>query len=173
MGQLREPAALVRALAEAKTLAVAETHPDEIVIGADTVVSLPDGRILHKPRDLEDAVGMAMLQSGRTITIYTAAVVRRNGRVLRTTTASRVTYENFTADAVRALFQRHGLLACNGALGFHMDAPGFTLVRRFAGSYSGAMGLPISFVRDSLIKLSGPPGMVDKVVPTDVSASGP
>jgi septum formation protein len=167
----REPGALVRGLAEAKAQAVGDQYPDDIVIGADTVACLPGGRILHKPRDLQDAVRTAMLQSGKTVTIYTAVVIRRGGRAFRRTTASRVVYESFTEDTVRALFHRHGLVPCSGALGFHTDAPGFTLVRRFAGSYSGAMGLPISFVGDSLNKLNAARDEPGSVSPKDTSTS--
>ena len=48
------PEELVMALAEQKAQAVFSLHPDECVIGADTVVDL-DGRVLGKPHTPERA----------------------------------------------------------------------------------------------------------------------
>ena len=51
------PAQLAQALAEAKALAVAQQHPDDTVIGCDTVVDC-DGAVFGKPSGEEDAVRM-------------------------------------------------------------------------------------------------------------------
>ena len=48
------PAQLAQALAEAKALAVAQQHPDDTVIGCDTVVDC-DGAVFGKPSGEEDA----------------------------------------------------------------------------------------------------------------------
>ena len=48
------PEELVMALAEQKARAVFEQHPNDCVIGADTVVDL-DGRVLGKPHTPERA----------------------------------------------------------------------------------------------------------------------
>ena len=55
------PQACVERLARAKALAV-DAGPDDIVLGADTVVVI-DGRILGKPADAADAA--RMLQRSR------------------------------------------------------------------------------------------------------------
>lgn len=44
-------------LAGVKAQAVAAEHPDDVVIGADTVVIL-DGQVLGKPKDADDAFHM-------------------------------------------------------------------------------------------------------------------
>ena len=58
------PAQLAQALAEAKALAVAQQHPDDTVIGCDTVVDC-DGAVFGKPSGEEDAVRMLHALSGR------------------------------------------------------------------------------------------------------------
>lgn len=58
------PRALVHRLALAKAVAVAKTHPQDVILGADTVVAV-GRRILGKPVDMDDARRMLTLLSGR------------------------------------------------------------------------------------------------------------
>lgn len=51
-------------LAQEKALEVFRQRPDDLVLGADTIV-IVDGEILGKPRDAEDAARMLRLLSGR------------------------------------------------------------------------------------------------------------
>ena len=60
------PAQLAQALAEAKALAVAQQHPDDTVIGCDTVVDC-DGAVFGKPSGEEDAVRMLHALSARYV----------------------------------------------------------------------------------------------------------
>jgi len=57
-------------LAKEKALKVARDHPHAHVLGADTVVVLDD-QILNKPVDVEDAVRMLRLLSGRLHQVIT------------------------------------------------------------------------------------------------------
>ncbi len=68
-------------LASRKALACAPAHPDCVLLGADTVVSL-DGRILGKPRDRDHAKEMLTALSGRTHTVYTGIALCLHGSAL-------------------------------------------------------------------------------------------
>ena len=57
-------------LAKEKALTIARQHPHAHVLGADTVVVL-DREILNKPVDVEDAVRMLRLLSGRVHQVIT------------------------------------------------------------------------------------------------------
>jgi septum formation protein len=57
-------------LAKEKGLTIARQHPHAHVLGADTVVVL-DGEILNKPVDVEDAIRMLRLLSGRVHQVIT------------------------------------------------------------------------------------------------------
>lgn len=60
--------------AATKAAAVAALHPEEIVIGADTLVFI-DKCPLGKPVDQEDAVRMLKMLQGRTHCVCTAVAV--------------------------------------------------------------------------------------------------
>ena len=66
-------------LAREKALAVRQTRPQDIVLGADTVVVV-DGTILGKPTDREDAARMLRLLSGRVHEVITGVCVVRPAR---------------------------------------------------------------------------------------------
>lgn len=62
-------------LAAAKAAAVAEKHPDALVIGADTIVIL-ENEILGKPTDRDDAFLILSKLSGRTHTVITGVSIQ-------------------------------------------------------------------------------------------------
>lgn len=68
------PAALADRLALAKALAVANRHPNAIVIGSDQVADL-DGEAIGKPGTHERAVAQLRAMSGRTLVFHTAVAV--------------------------------------------------------------------------------------------------
>ena len=61
---------MVKRLAEAKAQALAESHPDSLIIGSDQSASL-HGKVLHKPGNFETAFEQLKAASGETITFYT------------------------------------------------------------------------------------------------------
>ena len=64
------PEDYARRLAREKARAVFRQRPQEIVLGADTIVVV-DSRVLGKPRDTSDAARMLRLLSGRSHRVIT------------------------------------------------------------------------------------------------------
>src|SRR5574337_1430366 len=77
------PAALVKRLAAAKANAVAQRHPESVVIGGDQVAAL-DGSVLGKPANHARAVQQLTALSGHTATFHTGLCVQHaaSGRQL-------------------------------------------------------------------------------------------
>lgn len=61
-------------LALGKAQDVAQSHPDHVVLGSDTVVSI-DGEVLGKPKDDADAMRMLSLLSGKVHKVTTAVAL--------------------------------------------------------------------------------------------------
>jgi septum formation protein len=74
------PAEYVKTLAVQKALPVAQLHPNDCVIGADTIVLL-EGEILGKPHTPDVAVQYLTRMQGKTHVVYTGLAALKNGHV--------------------------------------------------------------------------------------------
>ena len=134
-------------LADVKAAAVAASHPEETVIGADTVVIL-DGTVLGKPRDRDDAVRMLRALSGKVHTVVTGCANRWGD--------TRVTFSQLTRVEFYPLSDREILeyIATGepfdkaGAYG--IQGRGSVLVKRIEGDFFNVMGLPVARLKREL-----------------------
>lgn len=140
-------------LAEAKAQTLAAKYPNDIVVAADTFAVLPDGSRLHKPKDTKEALNLCLAQSGNTIIVITGMVVCLGKMMIKSVSKTKITYATFDATTISLLLENDDSTIRNSALGFFMDAPGFTLVKKFNGSYTGAMGLPMEILRENIYSL--------------------
>lgn len=143
---------IVEILACAKAGALRDKYPSDVIIGADTFATLPDGIRLHKVTSEQEAIHRALLQAGQTISIRTGLAVLYGGTSVVCHTVTDITYENFDERTIRYLFKVKNRPEAGG-LGFFIDSPGFTFVKDIRGSYLGAMGLPMEQVRIALREL--------------------
>lgn len=152
---------IVEVLAYAKAKAIADDFPDNLVIAADTFGVLPDGTRLHKTKSVEESIQLSLRQSGQTITVHTGTAIAYKGTILTTLTTTKVTYFTFNEATIRHLFTiNESAKRRNAALGFFIDAPGFTLVEKIEGSYLGAMGLPMEVIRAQLNQIGYHPDLI-------------
>lgn len=140
-------------LAHAKAVAVLKDNPNDLIIAADTLVILPSGERLHKPSSAEEAIELCLQQSGKTITAITGIAMAFGERVTTNVSTTKITYSDFDRETITELLKGDDPTIRNSGLGFFSDAPGFTLVKSFNGSYTGAMGLPMEIVRENLVQL--------------------
>ncbi len=72
------PRDMVARLAKLKAMAIAERHPNSIIIASDQCATL-DGKIIGKPENHENAVEQLTNASGRAVTFYTSLCVYDSG----------------------------------------------------------------------------------------------
>jgi septum formation protein len=140
-------AVYVQRLAMAKAESVAQDHPEAIVLGADTTVTI-DGLILAKPESLDEARQMLSRLRGREHEILTGVAVvagRRAGcvgdRSAQTMVASRVLMRHFTAATIEWYLATGEPMDKAGA--YAIQGLGGALVEWIEGSYTNAVGLPL------------------------------
>ena len=139
------PAAHVLRLALAMADAVTARHPQQLVLGADTVVVLDD-TIFGKPADLKQAGQMLGQLSGRWHDVLTGvALVRRepacrHAWVCRT----RVRFKTLSSAVIQEYCARANPLDKAGAYG--IQEHGELLVAEIDGRRSNVVGLPIEEV---------------------------
>jgi septum formation protein len=147
-----EPWRLCEENALLKARAVAVDHPDEIVIGADTLV-FSDGRALGKPRDLEEARRMLRALSGRIHRVCTGVcLIFPGGGEDVFHDLTEVVFRGFGEEVINAYLAKVDPLDKAGAYG--IQEHGEMLVSEIRGSFENVMGLPVTLVMERLMSAS-------------------
>lgn len=139
---LASPEKYVKNLAEAKAGDVSGKHPDQWVIGADTIVVVEDD-ILGKPDSEAEAREMLRRLSGRSHRVMTGYCIRceARGRLFSETVVTEVWFKDLTDREIewyirtREPFGKAGSYAIQGL--------GARLAPRIDGSYTNVVGLPV------------------------------
>lgn len=145
----------VVSLAEDKCKRVAETHPNNIIIAADTLTTNKSGTVFSKPKPDSNPLDAAMQLSGQQIYVYTGCCVYIPGRGYQSKlSVGEVQYQIFDRKTLERVAENDNPQIRSGALGVFVDAPGFTLIESVRGSYTGMYGLPMEFIYKQLDSFS-------------------
>lgn len=135
------PALLAQKLAVAKCRAVAESCPEDVVIGCDTVVDV-NGEVFGKPHGVEDAKRMLRALSGSAHQVHTGVCVSRGGRTESFVDSCKVTFFPLSEEEIdfyastKEPYDKAGAYAIQGRAALWLD--------RIEGDYYTIMGLPVS-----------------------------
>ena len=142
---------LADALAEAKALRLSRRIGAGMVLGADQVLALEDGRMLDKPADPADAIAQLKLLSGTRHKLFSAAVIAEQGiavwrHVDIATLSVRPLGDSFIEQYVASEWDniRH----CVGC--YEIEGRGAQLFSAITGSQFTIMGLPLLHLLDYL-----------------------
>jgi septum formation protein len=130
-------------LACAKAQAVVRAlggYPDRPVLAADTTIALAD-RIIGKPINEEDCIGILTALSGRTHQVLTAVALAHDGALQTFIHASRVTFRPIPDEECRRYWATGEPAGKAGA--YAIQGRGAVFVASLEGSFSGVMGLPL------------------------------
>ena len=136
------PVDYVRRLARTKAEA-AGGGPDEVVLGADTIVVLGE-RVLEKPVDADDARGMLRALSEREHVVITGICLLHADRVMVDHESTRVHFVELTDREIDAYVLSGEPMDKAGAYAIQGLASKF--VDRIEGCYFNVMGLPLALV---------------------------
>ena len=135
--------------AERKADAAAELHPEDTVIGADTVIEF-EGETLGKPADLSHAEKILKRLSGKKHIVSTGVCIlnrKKNIRVIFTD-CTEVFFRPYGEDVIREYLSRVFVLDKAGA--YAIQECGDMLAERIDGSFSNIIGLPVERVAETL-----------------------
>lgn len=126
-------------------------NENELIITADTVVYI-HGKVLGKPKSLEEAKEMLRKLSGNTHQVITGVSLTTR-EIQRTFSAvTQVTFDVLTEDEIEFYVEKYRPLDKAGAYGVQ-EWIGFVGVSQLEGSYFNVMGLPVQRLYQELKKL--------------------
>ena len=138
--------------ARLKAEAVAQRHPQDWVLGADTIVVLGN-EIFGKPSDLAEARSFLQRLSGRQHEVMTAvALINLSAqRKIEFVERSRVQFRDLTQEDIARYLQLVPVLDKAGAYG--IQEHGEILVESIDGELANIIGLPVQALGKYLIQV--------------------
>ena len=139
------PIQLVQENATLKARSVANLHPENWVLGADTLVALGE-TVLGKPKDMKEAYSMLRLLSGQTHEVSTGLCLINRGQNYEKSLveSSRVTFKHINDKILEKYFQEVNPLDKAG--GYAIQTRADLIVEKFEGSHSNVIGLPLELL---------------------------
>ena len=137
------PMALAQRLAMEKALAVAQQHPQAVVIGSDQVADL-DGEPLGKPGNHERAVAQLQRMRGHTVVFQTAVAVVciESGFAEQALAQVKVQFRQLSDEAIETYLRAEEPYDCAGSA--KSEGLGIALLERIDNQDPSALvGLPL------------------------------
>jgi len=141
-------------LALAKAKDVAQKHPDNLVIGADTVVDF-EGQIIGKPTDAKDAEQITKKLFSKPHKVITGIAIVRlsDGIELSESDTTTVYPKRLTSEQIAEHVNSESWRDKAGA--YAIKENGDEFVERIEGSLTNVMGLPMELLKRLLTGIPG------------------
>jgi septum formation protein len=136
------PQEMVERLAKLKANSIKGTT--STVIAADTVVEL-EGKILGKPKDMDEAREMLRSLSGKWHMVHTGVCIKKADKEISFVSSTRVKFYDLDEQTIDMYVKTGSPLDKAGAYGIQEDL-GMILVEKIDGDFFTVVGLPISRV---------------------------
>lgn len=135
---------LADALAELKAVKLSLRFPGALVLGCDSTVTAPDGRLIDKTASREEAAAQLRSFAGATHRLSSAAVVAQNGQAIwRHVDTAKLTMRDFS-DAFLESYLDAEWPAIGGCVGgYRIEGLGAQLFTKIEGSHFTVLGLPL------------------------------
>ena len=142
---------LADALAELKAVKLSTRKPGAMVLGCDQTLALDDSQLLDKAPDRAAAADQLRILSGRTHSLYSAAVIAEGGRaVWRSVDRAKMTVRPLSDAFIEAYLDMEysHVAGCVGC--YRIEGRGAQLFSRIEGSQFTIIGLPLLPLLDYL-----------------------
>ena len=137
----------VERLSYLKAKSIFENYPNEVVIGADTIVVI-DNEILGKPHDEIDAYNMLKKLSGKCHQVITGVSILSKDHKITFSDISNVYFKEMSDNDIYNYI--HNDYVYDKAGSYAIQSPYMTYIDHIEGSYYNIVGLPIEKVKEYL-----------------------
>ena len=142
------PMLVSKNLAELKSIKISNKYPDQMVLGADSVVSLND-QLLNKPKSREEALEILKKLNGTTHFLITSVCISKNGAMIwNLTDQSELKMKNLSNEELSAYLKKVSTEALLAYGVYQIEAGGLELFETVKGNRDSIMGLPIKQIID-------------------------
>ena len=144
------PKIISKNLAEVKANKISQKKPEEIVLGADSVIDL-DGELISKPTNREEAINILKKLNGKKHKLISSVCISKNGSMIwNATDESTLTMKKLNLDEIKSYLTkiRDKELFAYGV--YQIEADGRSLFSEIKGDEDTIMGLPVKQIKEYL-----------------------
>jgi septum formation protein len=144
------PELISKNLAELKAKKISKKNPNEITLGADSVIDLK-GELISKPTSREEALKILQKLNGKKHQLISSVCISKNGSMIwNFTDTSTLTMKQLNLDEIKSylLKIRDKELFAYGV--YQIEADGKSLFSKIEGDENTIMGLPVNQIKEYL-----------------------
>jgi len=144
------PELISKNLAELKAKKISKKNPNEITLGADSVIDLK-GELISKPTSREEALMILQKLNGKKHQLISSVCISKNGSMIwNFTDTSTLTMKQLNLDEIKSYLTkiRDKELYAYGV--YQIEADGRSLFSKIEGDENTIMGLPVKQIKEYL-----------------------
>ena len=144
------PEIISKNLAELKANKVSEKIPDQLVLGADSVIDL-EGNLISKPKDRDEALSILQKLNGKKHQLISSVCISKNGSMIwHFTDSSLLTMKQLNLDQIKSYLARIRDKELYAYGVYQIEADGKSLFSKIEGDEDTIMGLPVKQIKEYL-----------------------
>ncbi len=141
-----DPALISKNLAEIKSIKVSNRNPNQLVLGADSVISL-NNEIVNKPRSRDEALEILKKLNNSKHYLISSVCISKNGSMIwNYTDSSELKMKNLSNDELENYLKKISTETLLAYGVYQVEANGLELFEYVKGDHNSIMGLPIKHI---------------------------
>ena len=137
------PLEISKNLAEIKSIKVSKKHPDRLVLGADSVISL-NNELINKPHSREEAFEILKKLNNSKHYLISSVCISKNGAMIwNHTDSSELKMKNLKEEELSKYLEKIETKTLLSYGVYQIEADGLNLFEYIKGDHDSIMGLPV------------------------------
>tara|TARA_Y100000591_G_C21585662_1_gene570575 strand:- start:165 stop:749 length:585 start_codon:yes stop_codon:yes gene_type:complete len=148
LDQGADPEVISKNLAELKSIKVSAKYPDQLVLGADSVISL-EKKLINKPNSRDEAFKILKLLNGKKHYLISSVCISKNASMIwNYTDKSELKMKKLSDNELKSYLNeiKTETLLAYGV--YQIEAGGLNLFEYIKGNKDSIMGLPIKQIKE-------------------------
>jgi len=147
------PKLISKNLAELKANKVSINKPNELVLGADSVIDL-EGELISKPKSRDEALNILQKLNGKKHQLVSSVCFSKNGSMIwNYTDDSTLTMKQLNSDEIKSYLTKIKDRELYAYGVYQIEADGRSLFSKIEGDENTIMGLPVKKIKEYLSNL--------------------
>jgi len=144
------PELISKNLAELKANKISRKRPNELVLGADSVIDLKN-ELISKPKSRKEALDILKKLNGQKHQLISSVCISKNGSMIwNYTDASNLTMKQLNLDEIKSYLEKIKDKELYAYGVYQIEADGRSLFSKIEGNEDTIMGLPIKEIKEYL-----------------------